>query len=102
MTWLIFLASTLACFRLTRLVTDDKIFEWGRSGLIKAAPAGTKKKVKEGIECPFCVSFWIASLITVGLALSTQETMLWLYQPAIWGGSVLWNQIFMKLTKEIK
>lgn len=99
MTWLHFIAATLACFRLTRLVTDDKITDWLRKDVAKAG-----KKAKEGINCPFCVSWWVASLIVIGLWLvgSVPVTEAWLWQPAIWGGSVLWNQLFMKLTTEIK
>ncbi len=97
MNWLNFIAATLACFRLTRLITDDKIMDWLRRDVAKAG-----KKAKEGIHCPFCVSFWIAGLVTLGLCLMPviRWQDWWLWHMAIWGGSVLWNQVFAKLSDE--
>lgn len=99
MTWLIFIASTLACFRLTRLITDDKITDWLRRLVKREAPRKIKAKVAEGIECPFCVSGWIAIAISTYLAFAISEANMIFYYPAIWGGSVIWNQIFTKLSK---
>lgn len=101
MTWLLFIASTLACFRLTRLITDDKIMDWLRSWVVRQAPKKVKAKAREGITCPFCVSFYYSTSIAVGLAwvgvIPWIEVAGW--QPAIWGGSVLWNQVFAKLSE---
>ncbi len=102
MTWLHFIASTLACFRLTRLITDDKITDWFRRLVKREAPRKIKKKVAEGIECPFCVSAWVCAYLVVLLivylhVITPPEALL--YHPAIWGGSVIWNQIFVKLSK---
>jgi Protein of unknown function (DUF1360) len=101
MTWLIFIAATLACFRLTRLITDDKIFDWLRRLVVREAPRKLKQKAKQGITCPFCVSFYYSVLITVGLAVAGVIPWMWVlyWQPAVWGGSVLWNQVFVKLSE---
>lgn len=85
-------AATLACFRLTRLVTDDKIMDWLRRDVSKAG-----KKAKEGIQCPFCVSFYWSIAIAVGLHFYLETEVAW-FAP-IWGGSVLWNQVFVRLSK---
>ena len=92
MNWLYFIATTLACFRLTRLITDDKIMDWLRRDVSKAG-----KKAKEGIHCPFCVSFYWAVAIGLGMWL-VLNTSPWWWAP-IWGGSILWNQVFVKLSK---
>lgn len=97
MTWLIFFAACLACFRLTRLITDDKIFDWLRRDVSKAG-----KKAAEGIKCPFCVSFYVSIFIVgvLGLAIEgARNYSTWLWMPAIWGGSILLNQLFVKLSK---
>jgi hypothetical protein len=97
-----FLACCIACFRLTRLITDDKITDWLRAKVVKEAPPKLKAKAREGITCPFCVSFYWACLITLGACLlgwlPAASSPLWL--AAVWGGSVLINQIFAALTKQ--
>lgn len=102
MNWLIFIAASLATFRLTRLATDDKITDWTRALVIREVPKKIKTKVREGISCPFCVSFYFATGVTIGLSLAGMFPAWWwgiFWQPAIWGGSVMWNQVFMKLSK---
>lgn len=95
MTWLYFIAATLACFRLTRLITDDKITDWLRRDVSKAG-----QKAREGIHCPFCVSFYWSMIIAIALVISLN--MPWyswaVWFAPIWGGSVLWNQVFVKLS----
>lgn len=97
MNWLNFIAATIACFRLTRLITDDKIMDWLRKDVAKAG-----KKAKEGITCPFCVSFYWAVMIAYCMwgmgKFPFWES--WLWSLAIWGGSVLWNQVFVKLSEQ--
>lgn len=99
--WFRFILASLACFRLTRLITDDKISSWLRSLVVREAPTKLKKKAREGINCPFCVSFYIAALITVTLILCNLVTLQFsfVYQAAVWGASVLLNQLFTKLSK---
>lgn len=86
---LIFIAASLACFRLTLLITEDKIMDWLRRDVSKIG-----KRAKQGISCSFCVSFYWAFAITDGLwmlgYLPWQEIFFWL--PAIWGASILWNK----------
>lgn len=93
--------ASLACFRLTRLVTDDKITDWFRSSFVRQMPRPAKAKARQGIECPFCVSFYVAIGLTVYLyslyAFPWREAFIW--QAAIWGGSVLLNQLFVRLSK---
>src|SRR5438552_16484997 len=100
MNWLIFIASTLACFRLTRLISDDKIFDWLRRLVVRESPRKLKEKAKQGITCPFCVSFYFSTLIATGLWYAGFFPAMWIlfWQPAIWGGSVIFNQIFVSLS----
>lgn len=92
MNWLYLIAAGLASFRLTRLITDDTI----TSGLRRAVPKG---KAKQGIRCPFCVSFWVSLGIGIALYLTDHADEQWLWIPAIWGLSVLFNQLFVRLSK---
>jgi hypothetical protein len=102
MTWLIFIACTLAVFRLTRLITDDKITDFLRTFVKKEAnklPRKAKQKAKEGITCPFCVSFYISAFITIYLwrtGLIHWKTM-FLWGTAMWGGSILLNELVVRL-----
>jgi hypothetical protein len=97
-----FFLASLACFRLTRLITDDKITSYFRQWVIAHAPRRKKTLAKEGITCPFCVSVYIAILLTAYfmffLGMTMVEAMLWM--PAVWGASILWNQLFVYLTNE--
>lgn len=97
MNWLTFVMTSLACFRLTRLITDDKITDWLRRWVRREAP----KKAKEGISCPFCVSFYYANILTGLLVLLHMITwqFSFIYSPAVWGASVLFNQLFTCLTE---
>lgn len=97
MTWLYFVAASLACFRLTRLITNDKIMDWLRRDVSKAG-----EKAEEGITCPFCVSFyWSAFLAHAmwGIGINPYGEV-WLWALAIWGASILLNQLFCALTKK--
>lgn len=97
-----FFLASLATFRLTRLVTDDKIFEGLRSWIIKESPRKAKTKAKQLITCHFCFSFYLATLTTIYLVycgfISSRDALLW--QPSVWGASVLLNQLFVYLTDE--
>ena len=99
MTPLIFLAACLACFRLTRLITDDDGPGYIFRKLRRLPPA--RSSAREGLACPFCVSFYFAALITGFLVFAGAASGLWapLLGASIWGGSVLLNQAFVKLSK---
>jgi hypothetical protein len=65
-------------------------------------PRPAKAKAKQGIECPFCVSFYIATGLALYLyfflhAFDRSEAFIW--QTAIWAGSVILNQLFVRLSK---
>lgn len=99
--WFTFLLASLACFRLTRLITDDKITQPLRMFLVRNSPPKIKAKTKQGITCPLCVGFYFAAAITAYLlfachAFDWRAALLW--QSAIWGASVLWNQVFARIS----
>lgn len=101
---LIFLLASLACFRLTRLVTDDKITDWLRSLVVRKAPRKIKAKAEYGITCPFCVSAYHALAITfylwwIGVV---PADIAWVYGSGVWGGSIIWNEIFVALMGKAK
>jgi hypothetical protein len=67
--WLWLLVNGLATYRLTHLITDDLITEPLRARVIRLGePWAT------GIECPWCVSFWVATGVVV---LSVSAVDLW-------------------------
>lgn len=98
----LFLLCSLACFRLSRLISEDKIFSELRALLIRKVPAPAKKKTREGITCPFCVSAYFSAAITIYIWLYLQaipgmDAPLWCF--GMWGGSVIWNQVFVRLSR---
>lgn len=98
-----FFLSSLACFRLSRLFAEDKITDWLRVWLIKEAPTKAKAKVKQGVSCPFCWSFYFSLIIT--FALWWNGDLIdhqWLWLPAIWGASILINELFTFLMSKSK
>jgi hypothetical protein len=76
--------------QLSRLLTRDKITTVVRApfttvegpaeepGELEEVPAGTglRRAVGELLTCPYCVTAWIASLLTCGLAARPRETRL--------------------------
>jgi hypothetical protein len=92
--YFLLLIASLACFRLTRLVTDDKIFAPIRAYLIRKS--GRSKKVKEGITCPWCMSFYFAAGITAWLCwfLELEPRLMPLFGAAVWALSILFNGLF--------
>lgn len=58
--WLWLLVNALAVYRITRLITDDLIADGLRSRVTRLGEPWAS-----GIECPWCVSFWIACVVVV-------------------------------------
>ncbi len=101
MIWFVFILASLTCFRLSRLFAEDEIMSALRSFAVQESPRSIKRKVKQGISCPFCWSFWISGIITVyllyfGMIGAIGIALLW---GGIWGMSVLLNQVFVFLSK---
>lgn len=92
--------ASLCCFRITRLVTDDGITSPLRNWVVRNAPADVKKKAKEGITCPLCVSFYFAGILSFYLFFLDISLLSFvpLWWGAVWGASILWNQLFVTLT----
>jgi len=78
-----------ATFKLSRLVTKDKVLQPvrepfvartspGEGSEVNSAPAGTgtRRAVGELLTCPFCISVWIASGLTVAYAVAPRATRL--------------------------
>lgn len=98
-----FFLSSLACFRLSRLFAEDKIFDWFRVWLIKEAPTKVKAKVRQGVSCPFCWSFYWATAITIALWIEGDLVHNeWLWMLSTWGMSILLNEFFMFLMYKSK
>lgn len=61
--------------RLSRLVTTDDLGKWwvqapaGQWAINRSTPERRQKAISyaEGLECPFCVGFWIAVVTTASL-----------------------------------
>jgi drug/metabolite transporter (DMT)-like permease len=51
----------LAVARITRLVTDDKIFDKPRNKILAAAPDDSKTAYF--VTCAWCVSIWVAAAV---------------------------------------
>lgn len=73
----------LACYRVTRLVTTDKIteplFDWLRFGLerrwyAKHGPVGSdthfNSKLAFLLSCPWCLGFWVSGVGTLLVSLA--------------------------------
>jgi hypothetical protein len=81
----------LSVFRLSRLVTKDKVLQSlrrpfveaetpGASGEVNSRPrgAGVRRAVGELLSCPFCASIWLATALATGFALVPRATrLLW-------------------------
>lgn len=73
----------LATFRLSRLVSKDKVLQPVRQPFVEetsqgvgpevnSQPAGTGVRLALGelLTCPFCISVWIATALTAGFAIA--------------------------------
>ncbi len=66
--WLYLLVDALATYRITRLITDDLITE-----PIRAAVTRLGEPWASGIECPWCVGFWVScAVVAVSWAFPNQ------------------------------
>lgn len=68
MNWFLFILLALATHRLSTMLSKElgpgRLFERIRR-LVKRK-SSKKSGMKEGISCPWCVSIWFATLITIG------------------------------------
>ena len=78
------LVTALAAARLSRFVTSDKLGdwlivqpaqEWAEVTDPEAYPENWKQKLVSGLECPFCVGFWIGAGVLAAESL-TKNTAL--------------------------
>lgn len=74
MNWFIaldLLLLVLATARVTRLITTDSIGQWWLyAPLYKRVKTQKQMKYLEGLQCPYCVGFWVGvgALLTLWLA----------------------------------
>jgi hypothetical protein len=79
----------LGTFKLSRLVTKDKVLQPlrapfvesakpGRGSEINSQPAGTglRRALGEVLTCPFCVSVWIATVFVAAFAVAPRAARL--------------------------
>jgi hypothetical protein len=58
----------LATARLTRLVTTDSISGWWlRDPLHERFDGTPTERYVDGLDCPFCVGFWIGAIVLASL-----------------------------------
>lgn len=97
MTWLVFIAVALAVFRLTWLLTKDKI----TAAFRREAKERGGKEVGYLVNCPWCASFYVSTLAVLYLVwvgmFNWKGIPLWL--PAIWGLAMVINQIVIRITE---
>lgn len=95
---------TVACYRVTRLVVEDTIWEDTRDRLItrlQRKERGFGFKVSVLLGCPFCVSVWVASAAWVLLWIFTDSLPLpWLWWPAIAGSTALVYEVLVRWPEE--
>ena len=78
-----------ATFKLSRLVTKDKVLQPVREPFVEASspgagsevncePAGTgvRRAVGELLTCPFCLSVWIATALTIAFTVAPRAARL--------------------------
>ena len=83
----------LATFRLTRLITKDKILEHLRENIKKNKNNSFIYTIHELVICPWCVSIWAALAVT-GLYFLIPETYILLILLAISGIASLLQKFF--------
>jgi len=86
---------SLATYRITRLAISDSIFDTPRMWLHQYL-LGKTSKVRwvfyQLITCQYCLSIWIAGLITLGASTAVDIDLPFLMWMASAGGSVIiWN-----------
>ena len=74
---MLLLAQILATAAISLLISRASITAWCRDLL--------PQPIRQGVECPFCVSFWVAAAL-VGFY-GPDEVPLLLAIPAVWGGA---------------
>lgn len=90
MTWLLFIAATLAVYAVSLMVSKLT----GPGGIFSKLRRSAKGSLKEGISCPICAGVWVAGAVAAFLAfrgyLPWVELPLWVL--AIAGANALVHQ----------
>jgi hypothetical protein len=60
------LVDALACYRLVKLVRDDKITEPAREAVIERQGPPETSKVSYLLHCPWCLSVYFGAALTLG------------------------------------
>lgn len=58
-TWWGFVVIVLAAYRVWRLIALDSVFDRPRNRVLRRVP----EKLHEGVQCPFCLGFWVVVAI---------------------------------------
>lgn len=82
----------LACYRVTRFIIDDTLIDRQRDWVFRRT-AG-HPKIHELLDCPYCVSIWVAAGMVAGADLVTSVPLPLLTWLATSGGAlVAWKFI---------
>lgn len=57
---------SLACYRLVKLVRDDKITEPAREAVLETQGPPDRSKVTYLLNCPWCLSVYFGAALTLG------------------------------------
>lgn len=76
MDWLLWLIAAIATYRATRIVTGDRVSLWFRSWV--ADKLGEQHWIPYGLECDFCVSFWLGMPAAAAVVWHSDQEATWL------------------------
>lgn len=88
---------SLATYRITRLIVEDKVWEVWRiklSARIVRKPTLLRRKLNELLTCPFCMSVWVAAAVVAVADRFLHLPVPVLAWPAVAGGAlVAWRYV---------
>lgn len=100
MTWLIFVASVIAVFRISTTFS----LESGPGRIFKKLRnvPDAKSSAKEGLSCPLCLGVWFSAIVTAFLWWKETIELSWtpLWWLAISGGAVLLTPLHVLILKK--